>query len=67
MTALTDLQSAVADLATQLAANNTAIDNLLTKITAPGTSDADVEAVVSQIRSLITANQAEIAKITPTP
>lgn len=65
MSALTDLQSAIADLQTQLAANNAAIDGLLSTITAPGTSDADVEAAVTQIRTIIDANKAELAKVTP--
>lgn len=62
MTALTDLQSAIADLSTALTANNAEIEVLLTKITAPGTSDADVEAAVTAIRGLITTNAAEVAK-----
>lgn len=62
MSALTDLKSALADLATQLAANNAEIDLLLTKIVNPGTSDADVEAAVAQIRSLIADNSAEVTK-----
>ncbi len=65
MTALSDLQAAVADLVTSNAAMSAAIDALLAKITAPGTSDADVEAIVTQIRGLISANTAELAKITP--
>jgi hypothetical protein len=49
-------------LATELTTNNAEIETLLTKITATGTSDADVEAAVTQIRSLITDNAAEVAK-----
>ena len=63
MAAIDDLKSAIADLGTALAANNAAIDVLLTKITATGTSDADVEAAVQSIRDLIAANTAEVAKI----
>ena len=65
MSALTDLQSAIADLATEMTANNAAIDGLLTKITTPGTADADIQAAVAQIRSLTQANKDELAKITP--
>jgi len=65
MAAIDDLRSAIADLGTQLDANNAAIDALLTKITTPGSSDADVESAVTSIRSLISANQAELAKINP--
>ena len=62
MSALDDLKSALADLSTQLAANNAEIDTLLTKITATGTSDADVEAAVASIRDLTAANKAEVDK-----
>jgi chromosome segregation ATPase len=62
MSALTDLKAALDDLANQLVVNNAEIETLLTKITTPGTSDADVEAAVTQIRSLITDNAAEVAK-----
>ena len=71
MSALDDLKSALADLSTQLAANNAEIDLLLTKITATGTSDADVEAAVASIRDLTAANKAETDKLaalnSPTP
>lgn len=62
MSALDDLKSAIADLGTQLTANNAEIDTLLTKITAPGTSDADVAAAVQSIRDLTAANKAEVDK-----
>lgn len=62
MSAFDDLKSAIADLATELADNNAEIEALLTKITAPGTSDADVEAAVQSIRDLITTNKAEVDK-----
>lgn len=62
MATLDDLKSALADLTTSVAANNAEIETLLTKITAPGTSDADVESAVSQIRSLIATNTAEVTK-----
>jgi hypothetical protein len=62
MSALTDLKAALTDLGTALTTNNAEIDALLTKITNPGTSDADVEAAVTSIRGLITTNAAEVAK-----
>ena len=62
MAALDDLKSAIADLTTELTANNAEIETLLTKITAPGTSDADVAAAVASIRGLISDNTAEVAK-----
>ena len=62
MAAIDDLKSAIADLATALNDNNAEIDLLLTKITATGTSDADVAAAVQSIRDLITSNTAEVAK-----
>lgn len=62
MSALDDLKSAIADLATQLAANNAEIDALLTKISTPGTSDADIAAAVQSIRDLTAANATEVDK-----
>lgn len=62
MSALSDLQAAIVDLGTALTANNAEIDLLLTKITSPGTSDADIAAAVTSIRGLITTNAAEVAK-----
>ena len=62
MAAVDDLKSAIADLTTELTANNAEIETLLTKITAPGTSDADVAAAVASIRGLISDNTAEVAK-----
>ena len=62
MAAVDDLKAAIADLATELASNNAEIETLLTKITAPGTSDADVAAAVAQIRGLISDNKAEVDK-----
>ena len=62
MAAIDDLKAAIADLATQLAANNTEIDLLLTKITTPGTSDADIAAAVQSIRDLTAATKAEVDK-----
>jgi len=62
MAAIDDLKAAIADLATELAANNAGIDLLLTKVTTPGTSDADVAAAVASIRGLIATNKAEVDK-----
>lgn len=64
MAAIDDLKSAVTDLAAQMTANNAAIEALLAKITAPGATDADIEAAVTQIRTLITDNKAEVDKAT---
>lgn len=67
MSALTDLKAAITDLSAQLDANNAEIDKLLDKLANPppgGTSDADVQAVVSQIRDLITKNKTEVDKAT---
>ena len=61
MSDLTDLQSVVADLATDLTANNAEIATLLTKITTPGVSSADIQTNVAAIRTLITTNQKAIA------
>lgn len=61
MSDLTDLQSAVADLATDLTANNAEISTLLTKITTAGVSSADVQTNVAAIRALITTNQKAVA------
>lgn len=60
--AVDDLKAAIADLATELADNNAEIETLLTKITTPGTSDADVAAAVASIRGLISDNKAEVDK-----
>lgn len=62
MAAVDDLKAAIADLATELADNNAEIEVLLTKITTPGTSDADVATAVATIRSLISDNKAEVDK-----
>ena len=61
MSDLTDLQSAVADLATDLTANNAEIATLLTKITTPGVSSADIQTNVAAIRALIVTNQKAVA------
>lgn len=62
MPAIDDLKSAVADLATQLSANNAEIESLLTVITTPGTSEADIAAAAQSIRDLTAANKAEVDK-----
>jgi hypothetical protein len=61
MSDLTDLQSAVADLATDLTANNAEIVTLLGKITTPGVSSADIQTNVAAIRALITTNAKAVA------
>lgn len=61
-TALDDLKQAITDLSTQIDTNNAEIETLLTKITAPGTSDADVQAAVQQIRDITARNKAEVDK-----
>lgn len=62
MSAIDDLKAAIADLSTQLDANNTEIEALLGKIATPGTSDADIAAAVASIRGLISTNAAEVDK-----
>lgn len=62
MAAIDDLKAAIADLATQLAANNTEIDLLLTRITTPGTSETDIAAAAQSIRDITAANKAEVDK-----
>jgi hypothetical protein len=62
MSAADDLKAAIADLATELTANNAEIDALLTKIGTPGTSDADIAAAVTSIRDLIASNKTEVDK-----
>jgi chromosome segregation ATPase len=62
MAAIDDLKAAIADLATELADNNAEIEALLTKISTPGTSDADIAAAVADIRGLIATNKAEVDK-----
>ena len=61
MSDLTDLQGAVADLATDLTANNAEIVTLLGKITTPGVSSADIQTNVAAIRALITTNAKAVA------
>lgn len=62
MTASDDLKQALADLKTQLDINNTEIETLLTKITTPGSSEADIAAAAQSIRDLIATNKAETDK-----
>jgi len=70
MSALTDLQAVVSDLAdavTALTASVTSgvaeIETLLGKITASGTSDADVEAAVAQVRTIIDGIKSQAAAV----
>lgn len=62
MAAIDDLKSAIADLSAQLASNNAEIETLLTRITTPGTSDADIAAAAQSIRDLTASNKAEVDK-----
>lgn len=62
MAAIDDLKSAISDLSTALADNNAEIDKLLTQISAPDATDAEIAAATQSIRDLISANQSEVAK-----
>jgi uncharacterized protein YoxC len=62
MSALTDLQDALDALTTAVGSATAEIEELLAKITAPGTPDADVQAAVGRIQSLVTAINDEVAK-----
>lgn len=62
MPAIDDLKAAIAELTAELSDNNAEIETLLTKITAPGTSDADIAAAVQSIRDLTAANKSEVDK-----
>lgn len=62
MAAIDDLKSALADLATSINNSNAEIEALLTKIATPGTSDADIQAAVQQIRDLTGSINAEVDK-----
>jgi hypothetical protein len=57
-----DLKTAIADLSTQMTANNAEIETLLTKITTPGVSPDVVTQAVADIRAFITSNAAEVDK-----
>lgn len=59
---LDDMNAALDDLTKAQAANFAEMDLLLTKIGAPGTSDADVDAAIGRIRALIAASNDEVAK-----
>lgn len=62
MSALDDLKAAIADLGTAVTDGITEIEALLAKITAPGTSDADVQAAVAQITGITAGIKDEVAK-----
>lgn len=66
MAAIDDLKAAIADLSTQIDTNNAEIETLLTKITTPGTSDADIAAAVQSIRDITAKNKAEVDKAVAT-
>jgi hypothetical protein len=59
---MSDLTDAVDALDAALTKNNAEIETLLTKITAPATTDAEVAAAVARIRTLTAANTDEVAK-----
>ncbi len=67
MSALTDLQAAVARLAASTSAELKAIADKLASIPAGGTSDADVEAAVSAINAAADNLDAETAALTTPP
>ena len=62
MAAIDDLKTALADLTQAVTDNTTEIDLLITKITTPGTSDADIAAATTQITNLSAGIRAELAK-----
>lgn len=64
MSALDDLKLAIAELTTELNDNNAEIEVLLANILSStgGTSDADVQSAVADIRALIASNKAEVDK-----
>jgi hypothetical protein len=62
MSALSDLKDAIAALTTAVTDATAEITTLLGKIANPGTSDADVEAAVTQIQTIVNGlNQAVTA------
>lgn len=62
MSALSDAQAALADLATAVTDGVSEIETLLAKIGNPGTSDADVAKLTAQIGDIATAIKTEVAK-----
>ncbi len=62
MSAEDDLTAAINDLTAAVTASNAEIETLLTKITTPGVTDAQVAAHVAAIRALITTSADEVAK-----
>ena len=62
MSALSDLKAAIASLSDAVTSATAEIEDLLTKISTPGTPDADVQAAVAQIQGLVTAINDEVAK-----
>lgn len=62
MSRTNELGQALDDLNTAQSSNFAEMDELLTKIGTPGTSDADVDAAIARIRVLIDASNAEVAK-----
>lgn len=62
MTAIDDLNSAVADLTTAVTAGNAQIESELQTILAGGSTDAQVEAAVASIRAVVQSQNDEVAK-----
>lgn len=62
MSALSDLKDAISELTTTVQDSNAEIETLLTKITTPGTSDADIAAAVQSIKDLGAGIRAEVDK-----
>jgi len=62
MSALDNLKTSVADLATTVNDGVAEIEALLAKITAPSSTDADVQAAADQIGSIAKAIKDEVAK-----
>jgi len=63
MAAIDDLKTAVSDLGTSISSELSAIDAKLSSIPS-GTSDADIQSVVTSVRALKDSVDAETAKLT---
>lgn len=62
MSALTNLQASIQDLATTVTDGIAEIETLLTKITTPGASELDIQASADQIATIAAAIKAEVQK-----
>jgi hypothetical protein len=67
MSVLTDLQTAVAKLAADTAAEIKAVADKLASLPAGSVSDADVEAAVASLNATAATLEAETASLTPPP